>query len=389
MIEDIFIFPFVVLGRIIAAARPLPKQYTIFYFFPFYHTGGAEKVHAQIINAAGDSDCIIFFTRRSGNSRFYEEFKKSGCTIKDISKYCDNKWLYFLNLIYRGIITGYINKQKMKPAVFNGQSNFGYKISPWVKKGIRQIELIHSLNSFSYIRIPFIPFITDTVMISEKRIEDHKVLYQRYKIPVSYFSKIQHLPNAIKLPGSGHATKNEQPFIVLYAGRGGIEKRVHLVAKMAAALNKTNPGIQFEMLGDVSSVIDEKKYTFIKFYGNVDNENVIQSIYEKAHVLVITSSTEGFPMVLMEAMANSCAILATPVGDIPLHIKNSVNGYLFSSVNDEKMIVTEGIKTIQEWEKNREEINTIASNNTSYAKHNFSIEKFNSAWQQLLNKPIN
>ena len=159
VIENIFIYPFILIGRLIARLYPLKKEYRIFFFFPFYHTGGAEKVHAQIAEATGGEDCIIYFTKRSSDKRFFEDFKNSRCQIKEISGFTDNKWLYFFNLIYRGIITGYINKQKQPPVVFNGQCNFAYKISPWIKRQIRQFELIHSLNSFSYIRIPFIPFI--------------------------------------------------------------------------------------------------------------------------------------------------------------------------------------------------------------------------------------
>ena len=181
MIEDVFIFPFILAGRLAAMISPLKKEYRVFFFFPFYHTGGAEKVHAQIANATGGNDCIVFFTKRSADNRFLTEFKKSGCDIKDISKFTDNKWLYVLNLFYRGMITGYINRQQQKPIIFNGQCNFGYKISPWIKKNILQIELIHSFNTFSLIRIPFLTFITKTVMISRKRIEDHKEQYKRYR----------------------------------------------------------------------------------------------------------------------------------------------------------------------------------------------------------------
>src|SRR6186713_824976 len=218
MIEDVFIFPFILAGRLAAMISPLKKEYRIFFFFPFYHTGGAEKIHAQIANATGGNDCIIFFTKRSADDRFLDDFRKSGCNIKDISKFTDNKWLYFLNLFYRGMVTGYINKQQQKPIVFNGQCNFGYKISPWIKKDIPQLELIHSLNTFSYIRIPFLPFINRTVMISQRRVEDHKELYSVYKIPATLFDKIIHIPNAIQLPGKTFV-KDDKTFNVLYVGR--------------------------------------------------------------------------------------------------------------------------------------------------------------------------
>src|SRR5206468_2512178 len=112
----------------------------------------------------------IFFTRKSQNDLFYSEFAASGCEIRDVSNYTDNKLIYFVNIIFRGMIAAYINNQKKKPVVFNGQCNFGYKISPWISNRIPQIELIHSLCSFSYIRIPFLPFISRTVMISTVRI---------------------------------------------------------------------------------------------------------------------------------------------------------------------------------------------------------------------------
>lgn len=380
IIEDIFIYPFILLGRLAALRRPLKKQYKVFFFFPFYHTGGAEKVHAQIAAATGGTDCVIFFTKRSADDRFLEDFKKTGCEIKDISKFTDDKWLYFLNLFYRGIITGYINSQHQKPIVFNGQCNFGYKISPWIKKPIPQIELIHSLNSFSYIRIPFLPFIKRTVMISKKRIDDHKELYQRYKIPASYTEKILHIPNAISLPQQV-APKSENDLTVLYVGRGTKEKRVKLIAGTAKLLQNEN--IQFEMLGDVSEAINPGDYSFIKFYGNTSNEKLIAGIYTKAHVLILTSATEGFPMVVMEAMAHGCVILSTAVGDIPYHVKNNENGFLFSNTNDEATIIAEAAEKITWLKNNRHEMKKMAATNIEYAKHNFGIERFNKDYREL------
>src|SRR4051812_35838000 len=89
-IEDILLLPFISGGRMKNVIEP--EEYDIYFFFSFYHTGGAEKVHAQIAKAVGKTyKCIIFFTRTSTDERFLKEFKDSGCEIRDISQYTDNK----------------------------------------------------------------------------------------------------------------------------------------------------------------------------------------------------------------------------------------------------------------------------------------------------------
>ena len=383
MIEDVFIFPFIMTGRLLALMRPLKKEYRVFFFFPFYHTGGAEKVHAQIANATGGNDCIIYFTKRSADDRFLNDFIKSGCEIKDISKFTDRKWLYFLNLFYRGIITGYINRQRQKPVVFNGQCNFGYKIAPWTRKAVAQIELIHSFNTFSLIRIPFLPFISKTVMISRKRIEDHKEQYKRYKIPPSFAQRIQYIPNAITLPQLV-SPKSDNDLTVLYVGRGTEEKRVEIIAEIAHQLKNDNSAfIKFEMLGDVTGAIDKEVYPFIKLYGNIHDERLISEIYAKAHVLILTSATEGFPMVIMEAMAHGCAILSTSVGDIPYQVKDGENGFLFSKTDDGISIISEAKEKLIWLGHHRAELKEIEANNINYANNNFGIERFNKEYSAL------
>ena len=387
-LEDIIMLPFILMGRFKAAVRPLKKEYRVFYFFPFYHTGGAEKVHAQIAAATGGNDCIIFFTKKSVDDRFLEDFKKTGCEIRDISSIVDDKWLYFLNLFYRGIISGYINSQAQKPVVFNGQSNFGYKISRWIKGTIPQIELIHSFNTFSYIRIPFLPFITRTVMISKKRIDDHKEQYKRYSIPASFEERIQYIPNGIPLP-QYVPSKSDNELIVLYVGRGTEEKRVEIIAEIAAELREDNTQfIQFEMLGDVTGAITKEDYPFIKFHGSLSNENQISQIYAGAHVLILTSTTEGFPMVIMEAMAHGCAILSTAVGDIPYHVKNGENGFLFGNTDDEEVIIDEAKAKLTWLRDNRNDLKKIEETNINYAKHNFGIERFNKDYKNLFSTAI-
>lgn len=383
-LEDLFIFPFVVLGRLIGQFKRLDKEYEIFFFFPFFHIGGAETVHSQIARGVGNERCIIFFTRKSHNDLFYERFKQSGCTIRDISRYTDNKWLYFLNLVFRGILSSYINRQKKPPLVFNGQCNLGYKIAPWIKKNIPQVELIHSYNSFSAIRLPFIPFITRTVMISHVTIGDHKKQYQRLGVPLRYTDRIQYIMNGIPLSAEKTTREfNKESISVLYVGRGTREKRVHLIAEMARKMSAIDTSVHFSFVGKVDDAIPVGLHPYLHFYGNLNDAATIAAIYQNAGILMIVSDLEGFPMVIMEAMAYGCAIIATPVGDIPQHITNDRNGYLFSTVTDEAKIIEEGIAYILQLKNDPGKWKAISVSNQQYAYDNFSIANFNSRYRQL------
>ena len=59
MVEDIFIFPFILYGKWKARSMPLNKAYDVFFFFPFYHTGGAEKVHGLIAHALKNKKALV------------------------------------------------------------------------------------------------------------------------------------------------------------------------------------------------------------------------------------------------------------------------------------------------------------------------------------------
>jgi glycosyltransferase involved in cell wall biosynthesis len=220
-------------------------------------------------------------------------------------------------------------------------------------------------------------------MISQKRIEDHKELYARYKTPTTLLEKIIHIPNAIELPGNLFA-KDDKGFTVLYVGRGTEEKRVKLVTITAKQLYDKKENVDFEIMGDVSQSINKSTYPFIKFHENISDENMIGNIYSRAHILMLTSSTEGFPMVIMEAMAYGCVILSTAVGDIPYHVRNNENGFLFINTDNEVSIIKEATEKITWLNNNRDHVTRIAANNIEYAKNNFGIERFNKDYRELL-----
>lgn len=59
-----------------------------------------------------------------------------------------------------------------------------------------------------------------------------------------------------------------------------------------------------------------KSTDWIEFTGNLQHEKVIKAMLS-CDIFVLPTYTEGFPNVILESMACSCAIVTTPVGAIP------------------------------------------------------------------------
>ena len=78
-LEAIFIAQFVFIGRIVHLVLGDKNNYELYFFFPFYHLGGAEKIHLQIAQIAKGKKAVIVFTRKSTNLGFL--FSKGNCMV--------------------------------------------------------------------------------------------------------------------------------------------------------------------------------------------------------------------------------------------------------------------------------------------------------------------
>ncbi len=384
-IEGIFIFPFIALGAGISYLKPLKEDFDIFFFFPFYHTGGVEKYNLAIANACKGKKAIIFFTRRSTDKSFYHDFIQTGHRIIDIASFTDNKWLYFFNLIYRGIVMGYVHRQYKPPIVFNGQSNFGYKISPWIRSSIKQYECIHTFSSFSFIRQPFISFYTKAFSPSHKTISDQIAYYTKTGVPKEESEKFTYLLTGIQLPTTAFQNFARTAFRVLFVGRGSAEKRIDIVAAIAKKTKDIGAPIEFIFAGDVSDFIPDSLKPYCSIKGNITNPEDLAQLYAASQVLILTSSFEGFPLVVMEAMSHGLVILSTNVGDIPAHVKDNENGFLADVSMSTTALIENFTERLVFLHAHREESVRMGENNYAYAQKYFSVTSLPEKLQPYLN----
>jgi len=171
--------------------------------------------------------------------------------------------------------------------------------------------------------------------------------------------------------------------IVGYVGRLEDEKGVkELISAFPFIRQKVE--VDFLIVGDGSlrepmemSLAKETLYS-VTFTGWVSNA---QDYLNEMRLLVLPSKTEGFPSVVLEAMACGTPVLAAPVGDIPSIVKEGFNGFLLESTKP-----TYISEKIIELLSKPELLFEASENARKWVGENFSFQKILSQWRLILNK---
>ena len=121
------------------------------------------------------------------------------------------------------------------------------------------------------------------------------------------------IPNGVDIPPE--VGEDADPLEVLYVGRLSEEKGIRELVKATEGLNLVVAG-DGPLRGLVPNAL-----------GFVPHDEA-QRLIARAAVVVLPSHREGLPMVLLEAMANGRAVVATPVGGIPSLVEDGVTGVL-------------------------------------------------------------
>lgn len=143
------------------------------------------------------------------------------------------------------------------------------------------------------------------------------------------WEKSQVIPTGIDpAPYGPSATPNSAP-VITYIGRLESVKGVDDFLAAGTPLTKTYPDTVISIVGwfkEGHPYISQFRSEQVKFLGL---RNDIPEILSKTDIFVLPSYSEGLSNALMEAMASSCACVATDVGGNAYLIQNGVSGFLF------------------------------------------------------------
>jgi glycosyltransferase involved in cell wall biosynthesis len=208
-------------------------------------------------------------------------------------------------------------------------------------------------------------------------------LYDAHKVDRAFYPRIKLIRNYVTLPAEREAMPIDRVPQLCYIGRGTAEKRVFLAAAIAERVAQYIAGTTIQMIGDVKAAVPAQLQTYCRFEGMIRKEEMIYTNLRKADFLLLTSSREGLPMVMMEAMACGVIPIVTAVGDIPNIIEHGKNGYLLP-VENEQAIIEEAAQIICDLSQDPQKTLRIKKQAYHDCERLFSQAQFETEWTNTL-----
>ncbi len=341
----------------------------IFFFIPHHHIGGAERVHLNIIKVLKYKP-IVFFDNSNSNIISKEFSKNAHCFL-----ITSNKRRKFA-ICFLQIISLFF------PVVLFGcNSGLFYNFIAKLKGKIKAIDLTHAFSfpehGMEISSLPYVNLLDKRIVINNKTFNDYKVLYQENAIEESLLDRFKIVSNGIVIKDFDACQIDSRfaDFTIGFVGRNSSEKRPELFFEVVQQTK-----IKAKAIGDN---FDNFKIDFPKvdYFENCNDPDVIRSQFSGISLLIVSSSREGFPLVIMEAMEMGIPVIATDVGSIAEHVINDVNGYL-SGVDKEEFLRF-AISKINAIIQDKELYRNLSLKAREHAEQNFDIKNFKKQYREL------
>lgn len=360
--------------------------------------GGIENAVATLANTLSSKyDVEILSVYRLYKEPVYE--LNENVKVRYISNIKPNKkeMMYYLkkknySMFFKGLAqsvkTGYVKYIKTifeirkisSDVIITTRDVHNYLVSKFAKKDIRKIAWEHSHHNGNkkYINklVNSCKGMNNLVLVSNELAEFYK----------GYLgNKVLFIPNSIDSKHRDYSRLTEKSIIAVgrLAKEKGFDDLLKLYKKVSLKypewkLNIIGDGMQKDYLLDLSKEL--KLGDKVVFHG-FQNKDYINNMLKESSIYVMTSHTESFGIVLIEAMGYGLPCLSyTSAQGANEIIKDNETGYLINDRNEEEMI--NKICLLIEDEKLRKKL----GKNAKEESKNYSGEVILDKWSKLLNK---
>lgn len=361
------------------------KKANFVFILPVYHTGGAERVHLNIVKSLRQDKILVFFAENSSTRNFLKEFEAHAEVI-EINSILTKKSKWVNNLLC-SILISKLNRSNSIKVIFGSNTNFYYQIIDKIRESVIKIDLFHAFNLPDDHRenniIKTVTNIHYRVLINTKALQDIKTIYSKNKLATSNYDKLIVINNGINLQNKDYRRKSRKSISIGFVGRWSEEKRPEIYLQIAKKILSHFDNVAFIMAGiGMKGNIKLINEAGVSFLGEIVTEKEMTSLYDKLTFILVPSKREGFPMVIMEAMSNGVIPIATNVGGISEHILNNENGILIYEQED-KQIKDAIFDVLNKLLKNESERERLSKNAFDYAQKHFGIEKFQENYRRI------
>ena len=325
-------------NTVVSPIRYLPTDPTsrrrIAFLTPHLGPGGAETVLLDFAHALDPNQFeILLIATQSEDSRWMARWQQCVARIYDLARVVE--W-QDRDLAQLSIITNWACD-----VLVIQNTLLCYNLLPTLKKlmpRIKVIDLVHAIdreNDIVTCTEAVSPYLDTRVAISEavrRRLLDAGVASDRIVVAPNGVD-LEHFRQTADLTGSRSAR-------ILFAGRLDEVKRPLLLVEIAKALRKLRAShdFQFVVAGDGpentrlrSAVRRAGMEHQFEFLGQVPD---LAPVVAGSTLLVITSRSEGVPLVMLEALASGRPVVASDVGAIR-EVLDSTTGFLIRRTSGE------------------------------------------------------
>ncbi|MDR9403931.1 MAG: glycosyltransferase family 1 protein [Halothece sp. Uz-M2-17] len=170
--------------------------------------------------------------------------------------------------------------------------------------------------------------------------------------------------------------------LLLYVGRVSAEKQIDEIKPVLDAI----PQARLAIVGDGPYRETLEKHfadTPTHFVGYLEGET-LGAAYASADAFIFPSRTETLGLVLLEAMAAGCPVVAARSGGIPDIVTDGVNGYLFDPHDPEGAVTA--TKRLLETQSERETLRQRARQEAECWGWSAATQQLRDYYQQILSK---
>ena len=326
------------------------KKINVLMIFPWMVTGGADRFNLNLVKKMNKRKfSFTIITTLPSKNEWRKEFEKYA-TVYDLTTFLEMKdWISFIN---------YIIKKNNINLIFNSNSEFGYKILPYLKAKHQDIPICDFVHMEEWYNRNG-GFARDSSTMQNVIDKTYTCNENSRKIFIDYFKRN---PQEIKTIYIGVDEKKFDPdkynredlikkfkygkylkdkFVISYICRITEQKRPFLLLEIVKKMSVIRDDFIVIVAGDGTllnefkrKVREEKLDDFFVFVGNM---KLTQKIYAMSDLTINTSIKEGLALTSYESLAMGVPVVSSDVGGQKELINEEV-GIVVPCLQNEKEI---------------------------------------------------